>query len=445
MKELLAWWQETTKIEKIIQMLVFLLVFGYAGRGSGAYVSIPTGLAVAFILYDCVRKKSLAGFRMPMVYWLPLCLFTGSVWLSSLLMGDAESIHLANQYIYWSLPFFLMAYLARQTDVKYAALSGVIVALLCVSLYTVYLNYQMLHTGLAIRNRLSPWLHVNTHALMLLGSLPVLFCAFMDKKVIRNKQYLVLLCITLILGLWALWKTGSRGAMIGLCSGGFIVFLIKYYGRAIWKILLVLIISCTVVISGYAFWGIVPGGTHGYDDKTRVRATMASYEMWKDHKWCGVGLANWQQQYRKKYIQRNSIKKAAKMFYIEKMKKTGKKVTRKGIKNAVQRALKIERRYPHPHNAAAYIISTTGCIGGIGYLCFLIGYLNLFVLKAIKFPQEWMLFAGGWIFIAMSLHGLVDLGITYKGAARLLYMMIALSLSCCFAKRTICTERDGND
>ena len=133
------------------------------------------------------------------------------------------------------------------------------------------------------------------------------------------------------------------------------------------------------------------------------------------------------------------------MFYIEKMKKTGKKVTRKGIKNAVQRALKIERRYPHPHNAAAYIISTTGCIGGIGYLCFLIGYLNLFVLKAIKFPQEWMLFAGGWIFIAMSLHGLVDLGITYKGAARLLYMMIALSLSCCFAKRTICTERDGND
>lgn len=438
MKELFAWWQETPKTEKIIQALVFLLVFGYAGRGSGAYVSIPTGLAVAFILYDCVRKKSLAGFCMPMVYWLPMCLFIGSVWLSSLLLGDAESIHLANQYIYWSLPFFLMMYLARQADVRYAALLGAIIAMLGVSIYTVYLNYRVLHglpiSGLAAGGRLTPWLYYNTHALMLLGPLPLLLCAFMDKKLIQNKPYLVMLCITLVLGLWALWKTGSRGAFTGLCVGGFVIFLLRYYCHAIWKVAGVLAVSFIVLIAGHLFWGFTPGGDHGYDDTTRVRMAVSSYAMWKDHKWCGVGLANWQLQYQKKYIQVKAIKNAAKKFYTEKIQKAGKKVTKKGIDRAVQQALNIERRYPHPHNVAAYFISTTGTIGGIGYLCFLAGYLILFVRKIIKYPREWMLYAGIWIFIAMSLHGLVDLGISYKGAARLLYMMIGLTFSFCFVK-----------
>ena len=40
-----------------------------------------------------------------------------------------------------------------------------------------------------------------------------------------------------------------------------------------------------------------------------------------------------------------------------------------------------------------------------------------------------MLEAGMWIFLAMSVHGFVDIGIIDKGAARLLYMMLGLALS----------------
>ncbi len=331
-----------------------------------------------------------------------------------------------------------MMYLARLADVKYAALLGAIIALLCVSVYTVYLNYRVLYglpiSGMAQGGRLSPWLYYNTHALMLLGPLPILLCAFMDKKVIRNKQCLVLLCITLVLGAWALWKTGSRGAFTGLCIGGFVIFLFKFYCDAIWKATGVLAFSFIAVIAGYLFWGATPWSDHGYDDTTRVRMAVSSYAMWADHKWCGVGLANWQQLYQKKYIQIKSIKEAAQKFYIEKREKEGKKATKKEIKRAIQVALNTERKFPHPHNVAAYLISTTGSIGGAGYLCFLIGYLVLFIRKIIKYPREWILFAGFWAFIAMSLHGLVDLGISYKGAARLLYMIIGLSFSCCFVK-----------
>ena len=40
-----------------------------------------------------------------------------------------------------------------------------------------------------------------------------------------------------------------------------------------------------------------------------------------------------------------------------------------------------------------------------------------------------MLAAGLWIFLAMSLHGFVDIGLVEKGVARLLYLMLGLTLS----------------
>ena len=40
-----------------------------------------------------------------------------------------------------------------------------------------------------------------------------------------------------------------------------------------------------------------------------------------------------------------------------------------------------------------------------------------------------MLAAGLWIFLAMSLHGFVDIGMVEKGIARLLYLMLGLALS----------------
>ena len=40
-----------------------------------------------------------------------------------------------------------------------------------------------------------------------------------------------------------------------------------------------------------------------------------------------------------------------------------------------------------------------------------------------------MLAAGLWVFLAINIHGLLDAGITDKGIARLLYLMLGLALS----------------
>ncbi|MEE3397298.1 MAG: hypothetical protein VZR04_08150, partial [Succiniclasticum sp.] len=88
-----------------------------------------------------------------------------------------------------------------------------------------------------------------------------------------------------------------------------------------------------------------------------------------------------------------------------------------------------EGRHHMPHNAIAWFFTTTGSIGGIGYLFFVLFYFYRLVQKLKEQPENWMLAAGLWIFLAMSIHGLLDLGMIDKGTLRLLYLMLGLGLS----------------
>ena len=51
-----------------------------------------------------------------------------------------------------------------------------------------------------------------------------------------------------------------------------------------------------------------------------------------------------------------------------------------------------------------------------------------------------MVLAGFWVFVAVGSHGLVDMGITYKAAARLLYLMLGIAVSAAF----ICEKEKKN-
>ena len=44
-------------------------------------------------------------------------------------------------------------------------------------------------------------------------------------------------------------------------------------------------------------------------------------------------------------------------------------------------------------------------------------------------PDEWILYVGLWSFLAVTIHGLVDVGITNKEATRLLFLIIGISLN----------------
>ncbi len=65
MQAISDWWHSATKEEKFIQFVVFFFAFGYSSIISGSFLGIPMGLACLYIVYDCVKKRSLAGFYMP--------------------------------------------------------------------------------------------------------------------------------------------------------------------------------------------------------------------------------------------------------------------------------------------------------------------------------------------------------------------------------------------
>lgn len=219
--------------EKTVQILVTLLVFTYSAYINNASVSIATGLAAAYILYDCYQKKSLSGFRIARENWLGLAVFLGSVLLASLLLGDKPSIHMAFKYVYWALPFLLAAYLGKLADIRYAAAVGALLSVAVTSINVAYLNYLFLHGQKLVRidgsivadGRLSAFLsHPNHYSMLLICTLPLMLCFYADKKLRTNPLVITISIAVTVLGLWSLWKTGSRGAMIGLFAGGLLTF-----------------------------------------------------------------------------------------------------------------------------------------------------------------------------------------------------------------------------
>lgn len=433
MQLLSDWWNQTEPKQKMAQVIVFFMVFGFSTMISGTSHGIPMGMGILYIIYDCIQKRSLSGFAMPGKLWLGFVVFLSSVVVSSLLLGDKPSIRVAFQYAYWVLPLFIMFYLGRQADVKYAAVGGAILSLVVSSMNMVYLNYLILqgqkiagiHPG-----RLGAFLrHPNVHALLVLGVLPLLFCAFRDKITRTNRWFVVLQISATVLGLWSLWKTGSRGGMLGFCMAGIFVFLAVRFREKIGRVVFALIVTGVIMISGYAFYGITPGGSHGYDDTTRLRMLSFSYDMWKDHKLLGVGLANWRKEYMGHYFNEDVVRKAAVEFYLAKIKSKNEKFSAEKVAAVQKAALREEGSFHVPHNAAVWFFTTTGSIGGAGYLFFVLFYFYTLLQRIRRQPENWMLAAGLWIFLAMSIHGFVDIGLVDKGVARLLYLMLGLALS----------------
>lgn len=463
MEFLKKWWNTSSKKEKTVQVIVVLLVFTYSAYINNASISISAGLAAVCILYDCYQKKSFSGFHVARENWLGIAVFLGTVLLSSLLLGDKASIHTAFKYVYWVLPFLLVAYLGKLADIRYAAAVGALLSVAVTSTNVAYLNYLLLQGrklvgagGPVVDGRLGAFLSYPTHyALLLICTLPLLVCFYTEKKLRTNPLVITISIAVTVLGLWSLWKTGSRGAMIGLFAGGLLTFaLFCFFQKQGMLFLKGLAVGVAVV--AVILLGGIQGGNRTYSDSARVRMWSSSYAMWKDHKLLGVGLTNWQKEYAGKYILKNEIKKEARQRYLDEKKeknqrasiaknaavkkaKAGKKLTAKREKvriAALQKAaVKSESAFDIPHNVIAWFFSTTGLIGGIGYLLFVAYYGRLLYCKIKDNPGEWIFYVGLWSFLAITMHGLVDAGITNKEAARLLFLILGTSLNFHYIER----------
>lgn len=473
MDVLINWWNTSSKNEKTVQVIVVLLVFTYSAYINNASISIATGLAAACILYDCYQKKSFSGFHVVRKNWLGIAVFLGAVLLASLLLGDKASIHKAFKYVYWILPFLLAAYLGKLADIRYAAAVGALLSVAVTSINVAYLNYLLLQgyklvgtRGPIVDGRLGAFLSYPTHYAMLLAcTLPLLFCFYTDKKLRANPLVKTISIAVTILGLWSLWKTGSRGAMIGLLAGGLLTFALFCLFRKQGLLFLKGLAVGTAVV-GVILFGGIQREERTYSDSARVRMWRSSYAMWKDHKLLGVGLENWQKEYAGKYILKKEIKKEARQRYLdEKMEKNQrasiakkaamkkakarKKVIakREAVRIAASQkaAVKYESAFDMPHNVIAWFFSTTGIIGGIGYLLFVVYYSKLLYSKIKDNPGGWIFYVGLWSLLAVTIHGLVDAGITNKEVARLLFLVLGISLNYRYTeKEKRLSESTGN-
>ncbi len=490
----LSWWNQTETKEKFIQILVFFLILGASLDLKGWLFGTPMTLAFLFMIYDCVKRKSLAVFYLPVRYWLGFAVFMGTVALASVLQGDRPSIHMALQYVYWCLPFIVAACLGKQADIKYAALLGAMASVVISSSNMLYLACYMGAKGRIAAFGKNP----NGYAILLLGVLPIVFAAFQDGKIRAHKKYCVLLGIVAVLGLWSLWKTGSRGGLIGLFAGGIFTYgVLCFYGKRVKQFLTGFTVC--IAVGAFLLLAIVQGQNRGFATETaRLRMLKSSFAMWQDHKLTGVGLANWHKEYVTNYLLKDEIeaevlqryqawkkaaeqraaaarkaaekKKAAAQKATEQKKTapqnaTGTKATAvkpkpqltaaqkaeaakkaeakkaaaqkaaaereaKQIASWKQAAIKHEIvAFVMPHNVIAWFFSTTGIIGGFGYLFFVCWYILLFFKIMKQSDVLWIEAVGFWIFLAITFHCMVDAGIIHKDVARLLYLMMGLSIS----------------
>lgn len=510
MDMLLSWWKHSDKKEKFIQILIFFLIFGCSLDIKGSLVGGPMALAGLYIIYDCFKRKSLAGFYLPVRYWLGFALFLSSVVLASVLLGDRPSIDLALQNVYWCLPFIVATYLGKQADIKYAALLGAMASVLVSSADMLYVTYY-----LGAKGRIGAFGKLaNVHALLLLGVLPVVYAAFKDDRIRGDKKFYFLQGIVALLGLWSLWKTGSRGGMIGFFAGGILTYgVICLYRKQVKKFLTGFAV-CVVVASFFLLSGI-QWDNRKYGDNERLWMLRSSYAMWQDHKLLGVGLANWQKEYAANYLLKDEIetqalqryqewkkaaeqraaaarkaaaakkaaaqkaeaakkaapqkapapkpkpqltatqkeaaaKKAAEQKKIaaqkaEAAKKAAAAREAKQIAAWKQAAIKYEMtKHTMPHNVIAWFFSTTGSIGGVGYLFFACWYIWLFCKELKRNNVLWIDAVGLWVFLAITIHGMVDAGIIYKAPARLLYLVMGLSIGY-YCRTDIKQLRNGSD
>lgn len=465
------WWSSSSKQEKSVQLIVALMVFTFSTNMSNAAISIAWGLAVAYILYDCYQKKSFSGFCMPRENWIGIAIFLGFVLLASLLLGDKPSIHMAFRYVYWALPFLLAAYLGKLADIRYAAAAGALLSVAVSSINVAYLHYLLLQghelvgPGV-VGGRLGAFLSYPTHYAMLLAcTFPLMLCFYTDKKLRGNPLVTAISMAVTVLGLWSLWKTGSRGGMIALFAGGIFIFALFCYFQKQGKLFLKGLAAGAAVVAIVLLNGI-QDGDRKYGDLARVRMWKACYAMWQDHKLLGVGLENWQKEYANKYILKDEIKKAVRQQYLdwkeeqriaasknealdkaadmktEAEKKAAAKEEADWLAERQNEAVIYESAFDMPHNVIAWFFSATGIIGGIGYLLFVLYYSRLFYCKLKENPDEWILYVGLWSFLVVTIHGLADAGITNKEAARLLFLILGISLSLRYNKIELsCVEK----
>lgn len=378
---------------------VFLFVFSWSNALYNSLVSISLGLIMLLVIKLCIQARTLSLFKIPLLPFVSIIIFFGSVLIASIAIGDPKSIDIALKYIYWMLPMFLVVVVCKNQSTKEAIQWGLITSVIYTSFCSLYqLFYRSMGIGDYGERITGFYENQNFYAILLILAIPFL-CMSIIYAVKQKKDILIALSslLAVLMGSIALVATASRGSMLGLIIGFIIVSLIMGILMKNYKLALIALI----IISGmgliYIYGGntIIPSGVERSYDGERLLLWQSSYHMWQDYKLYGVGLNNWPELYQTQYILPGA-------------------------------------REPHlvmPHNNLAWYFSTTGTVGGVGFIFFLIG-IFLFIINEIRKNQSNVfMIAMLWSFIGIVTQSMVDVGFTMKSSARLFFVLLGIAIA----------------
>lgn len=388
--------------KNLMKFLMFLFLLTLNMPIFNAVNSIVIGLSILFVIFE-YRKINFA--ILPKTILVSMTFFVGLILLSSVAINDLDSINYAFKFLYWMLPFFVVFYNIQLCKNDKVALYNFIVALFVSAIaviYQYYFLYKLRPGGLYFQpNHFASMMDI----LLPFATMFILKNAYKSK----DKFFVIMSFISVFLGFYALFLSGSRGGLLGVFLG-FLLCVVCYALRKLKLSHFILILSSIIILlvgTAFAAYNSIPDLFQRRYDTERLLLIESSYNMWNDHKLFGVGLSNWEEAYNDKY-----------------------------------KLPLAKEKLDMPHNILAFFFSTSGLIGGIGYIIF-IGGIFIFLIKHLhnyKNKQKiFIILAMLWALFAINIHGMVDVGLNNKFVMRLFSGMLGLTAA------YLCLEEQKGD
>lgn len=380
------------RLYKCGKVLIFFLFLTLAMPIFNAVNSIAMALSILFIIFE---YKKINFAILPQTIITSMVLFICLILFASLAISDKESINYAFKFLYWMLPFVVVIYNIQLCKNDKIPLYSFVVSLFVSAVAVIY-QYHFL-------DKLRPgglYFQPNHFASMMDVLLPFsTMLVLKNASECKNKILILMSFIPIFLGFYALFLSGSRGGIIGIFIG-LLVSLTCYYLRKLKLshfIIVLLSILILFVSTVFAAYNSMPDLFQRRYDNERLLLIESSYNMWNDHKLFGVGLDNWDEEYNNKY-----------------------------------KLPQAKENLDMPHNILAFFFSTTGLIGGLGYIIF-IGGIFYFLVKHLHNCQNkqmiFIILAMLWTLFAINIHGMVDVGLNNKCVMRLFSGTLGLTVA----------------
>lgn len=381
------------KYEIIANMIALLCLVCICIKFTSAhftYALIFWGLLVGISVYHFGKWTVLKSLKQKIAsrFLMGLFLFYGCLLLSSILLWDDMSFWMSWDLLWMTASFFMFYTIGRWYNIHYGFQWGLFWGSICLALKGLYQWY--LAPGTRIQSFL--W-HPNGFGEVIGLLLPfLLYYAYKNKNSIVKFVFVTVILILL----FDLYHTESRGAMMGLGIGiaGSAIFGLSMYWRTIsakWRLEIAAMAICAFALgAGMVDRVSSERDAWGASGGERLLMLEASYHMWDDHKWLGVGLANWETAY---YSDAYHPKEGR------------------------------EQGLDMPHNMPIYFFSTTGILGGLGYCFFLLVSFWTILKKSRDDRSKALSMAMMAMFLAFTAQSMVDMTIINKYSARIYFAL----------------------